>query len=494
MFYYLAFLWRDEFSALNVLTYNTMRTGAAALTGFLFCLLLGPMLINHLRMLKIGQYIKKEHVADLHALHKGKSGTPTMGGTLIISATLLTLLLWADWSNRLLLMSVFMLCMMGGVGFVDDYIKLRRKHNDGLSAKAKMIGQIVAGGVLGVFLLLNPITTGAGPLTARDVVDWRGLTAALAMQANGDPADPECRIYEHLSPAFQEELTRVNPQHAASEREFQRRMLEELNNVMVQPELYAAAHWEGRINGEAKGLIGKDISALARADLVRLNRLLVESAFPNYVARSVRDLHTKLEIPGLRDRFISLGVFYVLFVIVIIMATSNAVNLTDGLDGLAIGSAIMSILAYTAIAYVVSRADWSRYLFLIYVPEATELAVFGGALLGTGMGFLWFNCHPAEVFMGDTGSLSLGAVIGTMAILTKQELLLIVVAGLFVLEALSVLIQVGSFKLTGKRVFRMAPLHHHFELKGWSESKVTIRFWILSLLFALLSLSALKLR
>ncbi len=494
MFYYLAYLWRDEYSALNVLTYNTVRTGAAALSGFLFCLLLGPMLIHHLRMLKVGQYIKKDHVADLHALHKGKSGTPTMGGTLIISATLLTLLLWADWSNRLLLMSVFMLCMMGGVGFLDDYIKLRRKHNDGLSARAKMIGQIVAGTVLGVFLLLNPITTGAGPLTARDILDWPGLTAALAMQANGDPADPEHRIYSRLSPELQDELRRVDPQHAALERQFQRRMVDDLNRVLVQPELYTAAPWEGRINGEAKGLIGQEIAALPRADLIRLNRLLVESAFPMYVARSVRDLHTKLEIPGLRDVFIPLGIFYVLFVIVIIMATSNAVNLTDGLDGLAIGSAIMSILTYTAIAYVVSRADWSRYLFLIHVPEATELTVFGGALLGTGMGFLWFNCHPAEVFMGDTGSLSLGAVIGTMAILTKQELLLVVVAGLFVLEALSVMIQVGSFKLTGKRVFRMAPLHHHFELKGWSESKVTIRFWILSLLFALLSLSALKLR
>ncbi|MBN2309815.1 MAG: phospho-N-acetylmuramoyl-pentapeptide-transferase, partial [Candidatus Hydrogenedentes bacterium] len=177
-----------------------------------------------------------------------------------------------------------------------------------------------------------------------------------------------------------------------------------------------------------------------------------------------------------------------------IVGSSNAVNLTDGLDGLAVGASIMSLMAYTAIAYIVSRADWSRYLFLIFVPEASELTVVGAAMLGAGLGFLWFNSHPAEVFMGDTGSLALGGAIGTMAILTKQELLLVIVGGLFVLEAASVIIQVASFKLRGKRVFKMAPLHHHFELLGWSEDKVTIRFWIIALLFALMSLATLKLR
>jgi phospho-N-acetylmuramoyl-pentapeptide-transferase len=191
---------------------------------------------------------------------------------------------------------------------------------------------------------------------------------------------------------------------------------------------------------------------------------------------------------------IPLGIGYVFFVALIIVASSNAVNLTDGLDGLAAGASVISLFAYTCIAYVISRADWSRYLFLTYIPEASELTVFGAALFGAGLGFLWFNAHPAEVFMGDTGSLALGGAIGTMAILTKQELLLILVGGLFVLEAASVIIQVASFKLRGKRVFRMAPLHHHFELLGWSESKVTTRFWILAILFALMSLSTLKLR
>ncbi|HOC71778.1 MAG TPA: phospho-N-acetylmuramoyl-pentapeptide-transferase, partial [Candidatus Hydrogenedentes bacterium] len=208
----------------------------------------------------------------------------------------------------------------------------------------------------------------------------------------------------------------------------------------------------------------------------------------------IQELHTKLGVPGFKDLFIPLGFLYVLFVVLVVVSMSNGVNLTDGLDGLAAGVSVISIITYAAIAYIVSRADWSHYLFLTYVPEASELFVFGGALLGAGLGFLWFNSHPAEVFMGDTGSLSLGGAIAALALLTKQELLLPIVAGMFALEALSVVIQVASFKTTGRRVFRMAPLHHHFELLGWVETKVTMRFWIVALLFALMSLGTLKLR
>jgi phospho-N-acetylmuramoyl-pentapeptide-transferase len=238
----------------------------------------------------------------------------------------------------------------------------------------------------------------------------------------------------------------------------------------------------------------KRVDKLDDRELVRFNRLLFESAAPDHVTISPRKLQTSVGIPGIKDLLIPMGAFYVVFVILILVGASNAVNLTDGLDGLAAGASVISILAFSAIAYVVSRADWSEYLYLYHVPEASELTVFGGALLGAGLGFLWFNAHPAEIFMGDTGSLALGGVIGSMAVLTKQELLLPLVGGLFVLEAMSVIIQVASFKLRGKRVFRMAPLHHHFELKGWSEIKVTIRFWIIALVFALLSLATLKLR
>jgi phospho-N-acetylmuramoyl-pentapeptide-transferase len=237
-----------------------------------------------------------------------------------------------------------------------------------------------------------------------------------------------------------------------------------------------------------------DPESLDRRELRRRNRMLLEAALPGTVAGTGSALHTKVNIPGFKNWLVPLGAGYVLFVIVLLVATSNAVNLTDGLDGLAAGVSCVSLMAYSAIAYVVSRADWSHYLYLIYVPEASELFVFGAALLGTGLGFLWFNAHPAEVFMGDTGSLALGGAIGTMAVLTKQELLLPVVAGLFVLEAGSVVLQVASFKLTGKRLFRMAPLHHHFELKGWSETKIVTRFFIIAILFAMLSLGTLKLR
>jgi phospho-N-acetylmuramoyl-pentapeptide-transferase len=179
----------------------------------------------------------------------------------------------------------------------------------------------------------------------------------------------------------------------------------------------------------------------------------------------------------------------------VIVGTSNAVNLTDGLDGLAIGSVIIAVLAYTGMAYLVGRTDFADYLYVTYVPEAGELTIFCAAIAGAGLGFLWYNAYPAEIFMGDTGALALGGALGTTALLIKQELLLVVVGGLFVVEALSVIIQVLSYKLRGgKRVFKMAPLHHHFELSGWSETKVTIRLWIIAAIFALLSLSTLKVR
>jgi phospho-N-acetylmuramoyl-pentapeptide-transferase len=198
--------------------------------------------------------------------------------------------------------------------------------------------------------------------------------------------------------------------------------------------------------------------------------------------------------PFLKKLLVDLGIFYIPFVAVVLVGSSNAVNLTDGLDGLAIGAVGIAGATYGVLAYVTGNAVAARYLQIPYIPQSGELAVFCGALVGASLGFLWFNCHPAEMIMGDVGALSLGAAIAAVAVMTKQEVLLAIVGGLFVLEALSVIIQVASFKLTGKRVFKMAPLHHHFELLGWAESRVIIRFWILALLFAVLGLSTLKLR
>ena len=201
-----------------------------------------------------------------------------------------------------------------------------------------------------------------------------------------------------------------------------------------------------------------------------------------------------LALPFLKDVLLPLGVFYLPFVILVLLSSSNAVNLTDGLDGLAVGAVAIAAATYTVFVYVAGHVKIAEYLRIVPVSEAGEVAIFTGAMVGAAIGFLWFNCHPAQVFMGDVGSLALGGGIGIVAVVAKQELLLVLVGGLFVLEELSVAIQVLSYKLRGKRVFRMAPLHHHFELLGWTETQVVVRFWIIAVVFALAGLSTLKLR
>ena len=413
---------------------------------------------------------------------------------MIIGGTLAALLLWGRLTNRLLWLSMLVILMLGTVGFLDDYIKLRRKHNDGLSARAKFIGQILTGLLLGLYLYYNPITVSAATVYPRDIIDWPGLESALAGAAKARQMTAQKKIWDTFPPDVKAVLGDAVGRGVTAEGD-RLAVVQGLNTALRSRSLFDPALWPAdQRNRELGALCQRNPESLSQRDLVRMNRLLVEAALPVAVAASEPDLHTKVGVPGFKNLFIPLGLFYILFVIILMVSISNAVNLTDGLDGLAAGVSIVSIITYAGIAYVVSRADWSHYLFLTYVPEASELFVFGAALLGTGLGFLWFNGHPAEVFMGDTGSLALGGAIGALALLTKQELLLPVVAGMFVLEAASVVIQVASFKLTGKRVFRMAPLHHHFELLGWVETKVTMRFWIIALLFALMSLATLKLR
>ena len=408
MLYYLALALLPYVNAVNVLTYHTVRAGGAALTGFLFCLVVGPSIIRQLRALKVGQYIRKDHVADLHELHKGKAGTPTMGGAMIIISTVLTLALWGRLTNRLLWVSVGAFVLLGVVGFVDDYIKLKRKHNDGLSARAKFAGQILTGLLLGLYLVNNPITISASYVYARDVLDWRGLVQALVEGGAAPEATPVKHIWRALEPQAQTAFEQAGDKRFFS-RDERKALLQGLNAVVGKRRLYDAALWpEAQLSQEAKELLTRDVDALSDLEVVRLDRLLLEASLPKAIAKSSPNLHTKVGIPGFKDVYIPLGPLYILFVILVIVSVSNAVNLTDGLDGLAAGTSIISILTYAGIAYIVSRADWSQYLFLTYVPEASELFVFGSALLGTGLGFLWFNSHPAEVFMGDTGSLALG--------------------------------------------------------------------------------------
>jgi phospho-N-acetylmuramoyl-pentapeptide-transferase len=377
MLYYLFFFaLRRHFSPLNVFRYITVRTAVASLTALLLSLLLGPWVIERLREMQVKQYIREEGPKA----HQKKAGTPTMGGVLIVAAIVIPTLLWADLRSPYVLLALGATLAFGTIGFVDDYNKVMRRRNLGLTARVKFLWQLLTCVIVAVVL--------------------------LGLQAQGDYST-------QLSVPF---IKRLHP------------------NLVIDSLLGHTYIWP--------------------------------LAF----------------VP------------FVVFLVFVIVGCSNAVNLTDGLDGLAIGCVLVSSSALTVLTYLSSHARFAEYLEIQRVPAAAELVIFCGSVVGASLGFLWYNAHPAEMFMGDVGSLALGGAIGTVAVIIKQEILLLSIGGVFVLEALSVIIQVGSFKLTGKRVFRMAPLHHHFELLGWSESKIIVRFWIAALVFALFSLTTLKLR
>jgi phospho-N-acetylmuramoyl-pentapeptide-transferase len=377
MLYYLFyFVLRPHFSPLNVFRYITTRTAVASLTALLISLLLGPWVIDRLREMQVKQYIRKEGPKG----HQKKAGTPTMGGVLIVAATITPTLLWADLRNPYVNLAMGATLAFGAIGFVDDYNKVVRRRNLGLRPRVKFTLQVLTCMLVGGIL--------------------------LGLQSKG-------AYSTQLSVPF---LKRLHP------------------DLVIDSLLGHSYIWP--------------------------------LAYVPFIA----------------------------FLVLVIVGTSNAVNLTDGLDGLAIGCVLVSSAALTVLTYLSSNARYAEYLEIQKIPAAGDLVIFCGSLVGASLGFLWYNAHPAEMFMGDVGSLALGGAIGTVAVIIKQEILLLSIGGVFVLEALSVIIQVGSFKLTGKRVFRMAPLHHHFELLGWSESKIIVRFWIVALVFALFSLTTLKLR
>jgi phospho-N-acetylmuramoyl-pentapeptide-transferase len=381
MLYYLLYhTLQRYFSPLNVFRYITVRTVYASLTAMFLALVFGPWLIRRLRELQIGQFIREEGPQE----HKKKAGTPTMGGVLIVISTAVPVLLWADLTNPFILLSLFALFGFAAIGFIDDYAKVSKQRNLGLTAKKKIYFQVFVSLVVGVVLL-------------------------------------------------------VLATHSAYSTQFVFPFLKRFHPDLVIHTLLGQSHFSGR---------------------------LWPLAFLPFLVATV----------------------------IVIVGSSNAVNLTDGLDGLAIGCTVIAAGALTVLTYVSSNYRWATYLEIQYIPRVGELTVFCGALVGASLGFLWYNAHPAEIFMGDVGSLSLGGTLGTIAVIIKQEILLFFVGGVFVIEALSVILQVGSFKLRGKRIFRMAPIHHHFELLGWSESKVIVRFWIAALVFALFALTTLKLR
>ena len=364
------------FHALNVFRYITVRTALASITALLITLVLGPWVIRRLRELQIEQFIREEGPKS----HQAKAGTPTMGGVLIVGSTIIPTLLWGDLENDYVWLAVLTMLVFGIIGFIDDYSKVMKKRNLGLTGKHKFSLQIVASCGVAIALLLLTVT---GTYSTQLSVPF----------------------FKNFHP-----------------------------DLVIHSLLSTQYFWW-------------------------------LSYFP-----------------------------FLIFVALVIVGSSNAVNLTDGLDGLAIGCVVVAAGALTVLTYVTSFARFSAYLDLQHLPQVGELTIFCGALVGSSLGFLWYNAHPAEVFMGDVGSLALGGSIGMIAVAIKQEILLFFVGGVFVLEALSVILQVLSFRLTGKRIFRMSPLHHHFELEGWSESKTIVRFWIAALVFALFSLTTLKLR
>lgn len=353
--------WLQQFdSAFRVFSYVTLRAILSTLTALLIAVIIGPKMIKWLQNMQIGQTIRDDGPES----HLAKSGTPTMGGLLILAAIVSSVLLWADLTNRYVWVTLFVVVSYGIIGFVDDYRKVIRKDSRGLIARWKYFWQSAIAIVVALYL--------------------------YSSQQN--PAE------------------------------------------------------------------------------------------------------TALLVPFLKEVMPQMGLFFLVSTYFVLVGFSNAVNLTDGLDGLAIVPVILVAGAFAIFAYATGHINFSAYLNIPHLPLTSELVIVCTAIVGAGLGFLWFNTYPAQVFMGDVGSLSLGATLGVLAVLVRQEIVFIIMGGIFVIETLSVILQVGSFKLRGKRIFRMAPIHHHFELKGWPEPRVIVRFWIVSLIFVLIGLATLKLR
>ena len=359
MLYHLLYPLHNLFGGFNVFRYITFRCIGAIVTGFLIALVLGPHFIRLLQRNQVGQVVREDGPES----HFSKRGVPTMGGVLIIASVVISTLLWVDLTNKFVWLILAITFWYGAIGGIDDWRKIKKKNSKGLSAKVKMVLQIVGVVVAGTFLL------------------------------------------------------------------------------------------------------------------------------------NQQGFDTSLSFPFLKDVKPDLGIFYIFFMVLVVAGASNAVNLTDGLDGLATGPTVVTSGVYLLFSYLAGHAGLAAYLQIPFVPGAGEVSVFCGALAGASLGFLWFNAYPAQVFMGDVGSLAIGGALGVVAVIIKQEILLVLVGGIFVMEAISVILQVGYFKISGgKRIFLMAPFHHHFEKKGWVEPKVVVRFWIVSIILGLMALATLKLR
>ena len=378
-----------EFGFFRVFQYLTFRAVMAALTALLMGLIAGPIVIRRLAALKIGQPIREYAMQT----HLSKSGTPTMGGVLILLCIATSTLLWADLSNRFVWIVLLVTLGFGAIGWADDWRKVVHKDPEGMPSREKYLWQSLIGLVAALYLVFS---------------------------------------------------------------------ISESSNLRV---IGLFISWVQS---------GFDVNLPPKAGLL---------------------------VPFVKEISYPLGVFgFVILTYLVIVGSSNAVNLTDGLDGLAIMPVVMVGSALGVFAYVTGSSVYSKYLFFPHIPGSGELMIFCAAMAGSGLAFLWFNTHPAQVFMGDVGALALGAALGTIAVIVRQEIVLAIMGGIFVVEALSVMLQVAYFKYTkkrfgeGRRILKMAPLHHHFEKSGWKETQVVVRFWIITMLLCLVGLSTLKLR
>ena len=478
--------------ALNVFQYVTFRTAYASITALLISLVFGGRVIQLLRNWNIGQQIREEGPQA----HIAKRGTPTMGGVLIIASVIISTLLWARLSSLYVWIVMLAMLLFGTIGFLDDYRKMALHRSLGLTGKQKLAGQFLIAVGVWVILYFTSVSVGGPPmLRVGELRDSTNL--AVKLRDKRDPVSDY--LASQLSPEMQQTL-KVYDGTSPLPQADQRRLIDELNGLLRGPSLYDEQRFaQVKLTDEAQKFIKLNPQG---ENLIRLNRVLLEEAYPAEIARTTK-YSWNVNIPFFKatsDQNPLTSVSYIgpylylIFIIIVLLGSSNAVNLTDGLDGLAISITFVAMAALTAFTYITSDYRFAGYLGLVHRPEAAELTVFCGALAGASLGFLWYNAPPAEVFMGDVGSLAIGGAIGTIAVLTKQEFILLMVGGIFVIEILSVMIQVVSFKTTGRRIFKMSPLHHHFEMGGWRESKIVFRFLILAILFALLSLSTLKLR
>ncbi|MGL4394375.1 MAG: phospho-N-acetylmuramoyl-pentapeptide-transferase [Brevinema sp.] len=467
---------------INIIRYLTFRGLAAALTSFLFVIIFGPFFIKWLREMRFGQQVREEGPQA----HLAKTGTPTMGGLFMWGAMLFGTLLWAEW-NSFVLITCLSVILFAGIGFIDDYAKIKQKNTKGLSPKGKIFAQTFSALLLLGLLYTNPEYHKTSRNMQIEIGNNQNNTIITNQLNLMEPtwewtmplpsAESNQRYYiiaKHLHP----DTSKTNAMSV-----FRFPM-----DLSPTDDLQRISY--SLISNNTHQLWGK----LTRSQVLQDGSLLSQEEYPFWVNYKSR-LFTAQFIPYYTEVLWYWPLALVLlFFIFIIIGVSNATNLSDGLDGLATGMGVSFYVPFGILAYIIGNAVLSNYLFFPYIQGTGELAICIAAAVGAFAGFLWYNVHPASIFMGDTGSLPMGSTIAIIAIMLRQEILLVVAGFMFVLETLSVIIQVLSYKKFKKRVFKMAPIHHHFELSGWEENQVVVRFWMMSAVCAMIALLSIKVR